>query len=189
MISNKFFTKLNLDFSDVEFDGLKLTFGKSYTNDNGAESVIVNWTEDEFQDCIRSKFPKSFRSWIRSVRITFVTESPPPHRDHGGFVCINYYLETGDGPTTFWTANPDAVPTKALGQHTANKYQTEDLNKECSFVAVAKDCYLLNIGEVHTVTIEKNSVRKIMQLTFNPDVTYNVVLDRLTELNLIEEIK
>ena len=189
MNTNDCFTKLNLDFPKIDLNELTLTFGKSYLNDDGTESVIVNWAEDTFQDHIKSTLPESFRSWIRSIRITFITDSPPPHRDHGGFVCINYYLETDGGATKFWTAKPGARATKARGQYTANKYQIEDLTEECKFVAIPNSCYLLNIGEVHTVEVKKGLVRKIMQLTFDPDVTYNMILDRLTELNLIDEIK
>jgi hypothetical protein len=188
-MTENFFTRLNLDFSDTKLDDLVLTFGKSYRNDTQEEILIVHWTEDWFADHIKSKLPESFRSWIRSVRITVVSDSPPPHRDHGGFVCINYYLETDNTATTFWTAQSEAVASVAYGQTTANVYQIEDLIEEGQFVAEPDSCYLLNIGEVHTVDIKKDSIRKMIQLTFDPEVTYNMVLDKCKELNLVKDIK
>lgn len=183
-----YFTKLNLDFSDTKLDELKLQFGKSYLDANEKEIVVINWADEQFQNHIKSKLPESFRSWIRSVRITYITDSTPPHKDHGGCVCINYYLETSDGPTTFWLTNYNAQAANAIGQSTANLYRFEDLSKTCSFVAKPLTCYLLNTGEVHTVDIEKNSVRKIIQLIFEPAVTYIMVLDKCKELNLVEAV-
>jgi hypothetical protein len=183
------FTKLNLDFSDVKVDGVDLTFGHSYTYKD-KEVVLVFHPESEFVEAIKSKLPESFRSWIRSVRVTSFLDPMPYHRDHGGFVCINYYLVTDGDRTIYYTEKSNATPFYAVNQKTANLYNPEDLVEQCSFKALPNDCYLLNIGEIHTVDIgNKDAVRKAIQLTFNPDITYNMVLEQLSKLNLIEKTK
>lgn len=185
---NNFFTKLNVNFDDLNFDNLNLTFLKGYkTRDDFREIVKINYTDDDFQDVIRSRLPVGLGSMIRSVRITYITDSPPPHRDHGGYVCINYYLETGQGPTTFYTAGPDATPMIAVGQTTANEYTFDGLTRQASFVATPNSCYILNIGEIHTIDVEPDSVRKILQLTFEPTVTYSMVREKCHELGLVVE--
>jgi hypothetical protein len=183
------FTKLNLDFSDADIDNVELTFGHSYVYKD-RKVVLIHHPETAFVNHIKSKLPEEFRSWIRSVRVTYLKDPIPYHRDHGGFVCINYYVVTKNARTIYYTEKPDAEPFYAEGQATANLYNPEDLIEECSFVAKPNDCYLLNIGEIHHVDIcGEEAVRKLIQLTFNPDVTYNMVVDQLTELNLIEKIK
>ena len=197
MAYNNFFTKLNLDFSDTVLDRLKLQFGKSYLDPNEKEIITVHRTETEFQDHIKSKLPKSLRSWIRNVRVIYITDSVPPHKDPSDHVCINYYLVTGNDSTTFWTATSDAqvLGVKVLSSDAKTEqvldlgYQLKDLSKECSFIANSNSCYLLNIGEVHSVDMEKDSKRKLIQLTFNFDISYNMVLNKCKELNLIEETR
>ena len=179
MSTNDFFVKLNLDFSDIKLDDSSLTVTKSYLDNTFTEYQL----DDVFINYIKFKFPNFFQSWISNVRLTFISASTPPHKDFGGSVSINYYLLTGNGPTTFWTAKPNTY------QHTEDIYQLEDLTEKCSFVATTNSSYLLNVGEVHTVDIEKDSVRKIIRLIFKPEVSYNMVLDKLTELNLIEKTK
>jgi hypothetical protein len=179
MNTEDFFVKLNLDFSDIKLDESKFNFTKSYLDNTFIEYQV----EDAVVNYIKSKFPDFFQSWISNVRLTFISASTPPHKDFGSYVSINYYLVTGNGPTIFWTANSDAH------QYTENVYQFKDLTEKCSFVATTNSSYLLNVGEVHTVDVEKNSVRKIIRLVFKPNVSYNMVLDKLTELNLIEKTK
>ena len=189
MNTKDFFTKVNLDFSDIDVDDLVLTFSHHYL-DNDRAVFVVYHTEFEFVDYIKSRLPLSFQSWIKNVRITEVKGGTlAPHIDFRGSVCINFYLTTGDGCTTFWSANKDAVAISIEGESTNNIYNTyEDLIYECSFIAEKNSCYLLNTGKIHSVSIEnKTCIRKILQLTFDPDITYNMVLDKLTELNLIKE--
>jgi hypothetical protein len=195
MNPGNYFTKLNLDFSDANVDNLVLNFGYGFygiTNDK-TQVFKVFFTEDEFQDYIKSKLPESFRSWIRRVRVLVMT-SPgiPPHKDYNLQTAINFYSIPGNATTTFWStvAGAKTVPHPLHpDEPTAALVAKEDLIKECSVVFGKNSCYLLNVSEIHDVDIEKDCVRKVIQLTFNPDVTYNMVLDKLNELNLVEDIK
>jgi hypothetical protein len=116
----------------------------------------------------------------------------PPHRDFELNVVINFYSTNGNARTTFWSAKPGSksIPhPQHPDDRRADIFSFDALFKKCSVIFEQKSCYLLNVSQIHSVDIEKDCVRKVIQLTFNPDVTYNMVLDRLTELNLIEEIK
>jgi len=195
MNTGDYFTKLNLDFSDTELDELVLTFGYGYSGlvDSEKQVFKVYRTEDEFQDYIKSKLPESFRSWVRRVRL-LVMESPgiPPHKDYDLKTAINFYSLPGNASTTFWLAATGAktIPHPLHpDEPTAALVANEDLIKQHSIIFEKNSCYLLNVSQIHSVEIQNNCVRKAIQLTFNPDVTYNMVLDKLTELNLIEETK
>jgi hypothetical protein len=112
-----------------------------------------------------------------------------PHIDHRGSVSINYYTVPGNAKTTFWSAKTSAQPFRAEGEYTDNVYSYEDVTEECCYVAEHNSCYLLNTGKIHSVGMEnKDSIRKILQLTFNQDINYDVVLNKLNELNLVQEI-
>jgi len=188
------FTKLNLDFSDTNLDNIPLNFGYNFEDIySGEKNFKVFHTEDEIQEYVKSKLPESFRPLIRRVRILIMESGQvPPHRDFELNVVINFYSKNGNAKTTFWSskAGSESIPHP---QHPddprANVFAPEDLVKKCSTVFEANSSYLLNVNQIHSVDIEKDCVRKVIQLTFNPNITYNMVLDRLTELNLIEENK
>ena len=108
----------------------------------------------------------------------------PPHRDFELNVVINFYSKNGNAKTTFWEAK-----TGSTSVPRANVFSPKDLVEKFSAVFEENGCYLLNVNQIHSVDIEKDCIRKVIQLTFSPDVTYNMVLDKLTELNLIDEIK
>jgi hypothetical protein len=186
------FTKLNLDFSDTNLNVIPLNFGYNfedpYTGDNNFK---VFHTEDNIQDYIKSKLPESFRPLIRRVRILVMESGQiPPHQDFELNVVINFYSTNGNAQTTFWSAKEGSrsVPhPKHPTDRRADIFSIDDLVEKCSVIFEQNSCYLLNVSQIHSVDIEKDCVRKVIQLTFNPDVTYNMVVDRLTELNLIEE--
>jgi hypothetical protein len=188
------FTKLNLDFSDTHLGEIPLNFGYNfedpYTGDNNFK---VFHTEDDIQDYVKSKLPESFRSWIRRVRIVVMDSGQvPPHRDFELNAVINFYSLNGNARTTFWSAKEGSksIPhPKHPDDRRADIFSFGDLVEKCSAVFEQKGCYLLNVNQIHSVDIGKDCVRKAIQLTFNPDVTYNMVLDRLTELNLVEKTK
>jgi hypothetical protein len=100
------------------------------------------------------------------------------------------YSLNGNARTTFWSAREGSksIPhPKHPDDRRADIFSFDDLVEKCSAVFEQKGCYLLNVNQIHSVDIGKECARKVIQLTFNPDVTYNMVLDRLTELNLVEK--
>jgi hypothetical protein len=188
------FTKLNLDFSNTNPDKIPLNFGYNFEDIySGEKNFKVFYTEDEIQEYVKSTLPESFRPWIRRVRILVMEHGQvPPHRDFELNAVINFYSINGNARTTFWSprVGSNSIPHP---QHPddprANVFSPDDLVEKCSAVFEGNSSYLLNVNQIHSVDIEKDCVRKVIQLTFNPDVTYNMILDRLTELNLVEEIK
>jgi hypothetical protein len=188
------FTKLNLDFSNTSPDEIPLNFGYNFEDIySGEKNFKVFHTEDEIQEYVKSKLPESFRPLIRRVRILIMESGQvPPHRDFELNVVINFYSKNGNAKTTFWEAK--AGSTSSPHPHhpndpRANVFLPDNLIEKCSTVFDQNSCYLLNVNQIHSVDIGKDCIRKVIQLTFNPDVTYNMILDKLTELNLIDEIK
>ena len=194
MNTNDCFTKLNLDFSDTDLNEIPLNFGYNFEDIySGEKNFKVFHTEDEIQEYVKSKLPESFRPLIRRVRILIMESGQvPPHRDFELNVVINFYSKNGNAKTTFWEAKTGSTSVPHP-QHPddprANVFSPKDLVEKFSAVFEENGCYLLNVNQIHSVDIEKDCIRKVIQLTFNHDVTYNMILDKLTELNLIDEIK
>ena len=190
MNTKDFFTKVNLDLSMIDIDSLAKTFthGYAYPSEDKSLGTINFYSIDaEVKDYVKSLLPVELQPWIRNVRVPIIEgRTIVPHRDYRRAVCINYYFIPGSARTTFWTANPTAIAIRLPGEDTDNVYRFEDISEECSFVAGTNSCYLLNTGEIHSVGMARaDSVRKMIQLTFAPDMTYQPVLNKLHELNLV----
>ena len=190
MTSKVFFTTINLDLSMINIDSIAKTFTHGYedpTEDQSSGTIDFYNIDSTVKDYVKSLLPMDIQSWIRNVRVSIIKgRTIMPHRDHRGSVCINYYFVPGSARTTFWTAKSTATAIRAPGQYTDNMYLFEDINEECFFVADTNSCYLLNTGEIHSVSMEReDSIRKMIQLTFNPEMTYNPVLNKLRKLNLV----
>jgi hypothetical protein len=190
MNTEDFFTTVNLDLSAIDIDGLAETFTHGYedpTEDKSLGTINYYSIDNKVKDYVKSLLPVELNSWICNVRVSIIEgRTIMPHRDHRGAVCVNYYFVPGAAKTTFWTAKPTATAMRAPGEYTDNVYRFEDVVEECSFIADPNSCYLLNTGEIHSVDMEQaDSVRKMIQLTFAPDMTYQPVLNKLHELNLV----
>lgn len=102
-----------------------------------------------------------------------------PHIDHKISCCVNYYIESNNCTTTFYKKQKSSIPSVCYGEYTANLYNVEELIELDSFIAKDGECYLLNVSEIHSVTIPKFGVRKF--LTFNWfDRSYEEIKESLT---------
>lgn len=189
---DKFFVQLSLDFSNLAEEIEELTLSHGY-RDPG-----IGWEHADFdfyninpnlRQKIKESLPDELRSVVRNVRVAIIKgQIVYPHIDHKGLVSVNYHILTGNAKTKFWSAKPDAIRYQVPGEETSNVFRYEDLVEECGYVAAEKSCYLLNTALIHDVTLEsKDSVRKLLQLTFEPTVDYDTVLNIMLKLNLVKE--
>ncbi len=190
--TDKFFVRLNLDFSkfDINTEDLSWLHGYNHApSDEKYSSLNYFALDDNLKQQIKAILPVELQEMIRNIRIAIIKgQIIMPHRDHGGSVSVNYHLVTGDARTTFWTANRNAKPFKVDNKQTDNVYDYPDVVEECFYVAEKNSCYLLNTGEIHDVVMEsKDSVRKILQFTFDSSVSYQTVLEKMTMLNLVKD--
>jgi len=192
MITDKFFVQLNLDFSNIVVDDTALTFTHGYDDTSEEKKYgTINFfnVEATIKQRVIEQLPLELQSWIRNVRVAVIKGCKiMPHIDHRGSVSINYHLVCGNAKTTFWSANANGKPFRADGEYTDNVYNYEDVVEECSYNAENHSCYLLNTGQIHDIQMSSaNSVRKLLQLTFAPEMTYEPVLAKFQELNLVKQ--
>lgn len=193
MNTDKFFVQLNLDFSEVANEIVELNRSHGYTDSgngwNHADFDFYNINPDLRQK-IKASLPIELQALVRNVRVAIITgQKVYPHIDHKGLVSVNYHISTGNATTKFWTAKPNAKRYQVPGEETSNVFTYEGLTEECGYVAAEKSCYLLNTALIHDVTLEsEDSVRKLLQFTFEPSVDYDTVLSTMIKLNFVKEL-
>jgi hypothetical protein len=107
-----------------------------------------------------------------------VDASVPPHTDIVDRVNINFYIETGNYQTTFYTGSDNSVRLTYADHGDGHAYLIEELEPIDSFVAVPGDVYVLNGKIIHGVASADNLARKFLQVSTN-QLEYDQVLEIL----------
>jgi hypothetical protein len=102
-----------------------------------------------------------------------------PHKDHGITCCVNYYIQSNGCTTHFYEAKPNAKPERYEGKTASKLYDVTDLTEVSSFVAADGDCYLLDVSQIHSVSIPKSGVRKFLSFNWF-DHSYEEIKESLT---------
>jgi hypothetical protein len=100
------------------------------------------------------------------------------HRDHGIKCVLNWYVKSNGDKTIFYKEKPNAIPTVAPGEKTANLYSIDDIEIIDEFIATDNELYLLNVSEIHSVHSYNNGLRQFVNLAWR-DTDYNTVLQRI----------
>jgi hypothetical protein len=186
MNTKDFYTQINLDLSDIDTDSLELKYHHGFLYGTGTFDVYHPTLD--FLELFKSKLQEPVRSIVRNVRVVLVSGGElVPHCDNPGPVRLNFYLATNTDVTKFWSLKPEKFALPPVNNNTNPIYQLDDLTYECKFLAEQHSCYLLNTGRIHSVEMpNKNSVRKILQVTFDQGLDYFTVLEKFLESNLIK---
>jgi hypothetical protein len=104
-----------------------------------------------------------------------VDASVPPHTDIVDRVNINFYIETGNYQTTFYTSPDNSVRLTYADHGDGHAYLIEELEPTDSFVAVPGDVYVLNGKVIHGVASVDAQARKFLQVSTN-QLEYDQVL-------------
>jgi len=114
-----------------------------------------------------------------AIAYTEISENLEPHRDFGGTCAINYYIETNDACTTFYT------PTQTANQLTffngAEIQHRNNCTEVARFTANNNSSWILNIGELHSVTMPATGCRRIISIGY-PQHDFQTVRDKLKAL-------
>jgi hypothetical protein len=102
-----------------------------------------------------------------------------PHIDHAITCCVNFYIQSNSCTTHFYEAQAGARRERYNGKTTSNLYDVNDLNEVSSFVAADGDCYLLDVSQIHSVSIPKSGVRKFLSFNWF-DHSYEEIKESLT---------
>ncbi len=181
-----FYSQINFNLSHIDVDSLELKYHHGFLYGTGTFDVYHPTLD--FLEQFKSTLPEPVRSIVRNVRVVLVGGGElVPHCDNPGPVRLNFYLATDNDVTKFWSLKPGKSAQPPVNNNSNPIYQPEDLTYECEFVAEQHSCYLLNTGRIHSVEMpNKNSVRKILQVTFDQSLDYFTVLEKFLKSNLIK---
>jgi len=102
-----------------------------------------------------------------------------PHRDFGGTCAINYYIETNFADTIFYSPVQD---TSILTfNHGAEIHHRNNCTEIARFTAHNNSSWILNIGELHSVTMPATGCRRIISIGY-PQHDFQTVRDKLKAL-------
>jgi hypothetical protein len=110
-----------------------------------------------------------------------VTANVPPHTDIVDKVNINFYIETGDYVTTFYTSRDGSERLTYADHGDGHVYNMNDLKPIASFRAQPGDVYVLNGKVIHGVSSDNLQARKFLQVSTNM-LEYEQVLEILAHL-------
>lgn len=106
------------------------------------------------------------------------TANVPPHTDIVDRVNINFYIETGDYVTTFYTSLDGSERLTYADHGDGHVYNMADLKPIASFQARPGDVYVLNGKVIHGVTADQPQARRFVQVSTNV-LEYEQVLEIL----------
>lgn len=110
-----------------------------------------------------------------------VDANVPPHTDIVDKVNINFYIETGDYTTTFYTSRNGSTRLTYADHGDGHVYNLDDLAPIDSFVAEPGDVYILNGKVIHGVNSDNQLPRRFLQVSTNV-LDYDQVLEILANI-------
>ena len=104
-----------------------------------------------------------------------------PHKDHNVSCCINLYFESNNSITYFYKEKEKSEgPWKYPGKESSNIYEFEHIECLGNFKADNHEAYLLNVSEIHSVTMPPPGIRRFITWQWRPsEASYQDVLENL----------
>ena len=85
-----------------------------------------------------------------------------PHIDHNISACANYYMNTNNAKTHFYTLKEQGMGFVYPGRQTANIFTLDQVDKVADFTAADNDLFLLNVSQIHSVETPKPGTRRFI---------------------------
>lgn len=181
------FTKLNIRHT-FKYQGESDTyiFYGSENNGNkiGYKGIQVN--SPNVVKSIMSMIPINYHNGFLVDMIEITGGDLPPHRDANILMSVNFYIETGDGVTTFYKTKEGVIPRQEniMNETSGFVYNADDLEPVSQFVAEVGDIYLLDVKSIHSVKSDPAKPRRAYTLK-SSEYTYHDVLQMLKERGFV----
>jgi hypothetical protein len=156
---NQYCAKLNIDFPTFPHQ-----LGPMH-NFYGRETVsglqgLMYYKLDESNDHLFEFIPKELRQHFYLTFMRINIQYVRPHTDSNIKVTINFYLDTNNCKTTFYSFNKDRVVEDRLSSQTNGRiYMMGDLLPEKSFIAKDNEVWILDVTKPHSVIALDSTIR------------------------------
>lgn len=150
------YKKVNVNFLKEPKVGWESLKGNKLYSEYKSQQVSLRYYSiddlDTFKACHMNKF-----FTIKPDRVTYTTIDGqgflPPHIDHGYTTVLNYYIQTGNDKTSFYTKKfDDLIGYNYPNKVQANIFKIEDLFETDNFIATNYSAYLLDVSKIHSVS-------------------------------------
>jgi hypothetical protein len=162
------FKKLNVTPIEIDTDLLKNS------------SVYSKATLEEFsindREYIFTILDNQFQFGIPPNFVNVTEISYPGVRPHADAfpIAMNIYFDVGNDETCFWN-NLNLKESPLI-----RTPKIENLQKIDSFIASKGDCYLLNVGNIHSVSMSiPNTTRKLLKLCWWDHYSFDEILESI----------
>jgi hypothetical protein len=173
-----YFLKLNENFQadDFSISTLKVSYG---SKEKGLQYFNVDNKLHNLFNIIKEPFRNLFHLTFLEINAGVI----PPHTDNNIKVSINFYIETNNCETTFYSLkDKNCQGIKSANQTNGRFYSLNDLNKEESFIAKNNDVYILNVTKPHgVISLENTGKNRTALCLQSPFLSFEKTL---TVLNL-----
>jgi hypothetical protein len=106
-----------------------------------------------------------------------------PHTDSGILATINFYVESQDAITKFYSIKSNNPTTSKIENQTNGAlFELTDLAEHDNFIAKDGEAFILDVTNPHSVTCTKYGIRKALVLQ-TKEFSYDEVCKMLAETN------
>lgn len=178
---NNYYQRLDLSFPEYSVEDLKGELATSYIFSENGKGIfyykIKNATvENEIRricEGVGAANPYILYAEITNSRLWL-------HRDVGGTVAINHYIETPPTKTIFFTTKP-GYNGQYIESRDATLYEKEFCIEQGSFIAEPKSTWMLNVSEIHTIEKQSEGLRRMLSIGF-PQQNFESLSQRIKYL-------
>jgi hypothetical protein len=170
------FEKLNFDMKLNSFTRRSHVVSYNLSTDDfkGLEYFRISNENDHFFNII----PKKYRFYF-DLHFLKINTNVWPHIDHKTKTSINFYIDSGNCKTTFYSFI-DHNKTKTI------PLDTKNLSETSNFIARDNDLYILDVTKPHSVYPQDNNFKTRTALCLqSPTLEYEFVLNLLKD-NIIK---
>lgn len=156
---HQYCAKLNIDFPIFSHQ-----FGPVH-NFYGQDTVlgkrgILYYRLDASNDHLFQFLPEKIRPYFYLTFMRINIKYVRPHTDSNIKVTINFYLDSNNCKTTFYSFNKDGVIGNKLPSQTNGRtYLIGDLFPEKSFIAKDNDVWILDVTKPHSVVALDSNIK------------------------------
>lgn len=162
-MSNKYFYKIkNLQFNDLKLpfpDTTKLEVSHRYgvMINNEFKGITYYNLQNTYKDILLDsiiipKHHSKFNVYLMVINV----DDALPHTDDNILAVINYYIQTANATTHFWSRDQKTISTKLACQEKSSIYDEKTLIHKASFCASQNDIYALDVKKIHSVKAPTN---------------------------------
>lgn len=141
--------KKNLDLASYSINETNISYGMEI---NGIfKGIKYSNVDTILKESLINLIPEEHRHFF-DISVMQVNTYIPPHTDSNIMATVNFYINTSNCVTQFYSFKTDTPKTEQVkNQTTGYLFSIDDLNIEDKFIAAPGEIWLLDVTKPHSV--------------------------------------